>query len=115
VRDSDCYHSKANDSVTSAVTGRLAQHHRVRHLADAPRVFAGRRVSVAIKAGLRSTVLTAADPHEDDLDVHYVVMPIPLRQRLKSTVDSRAHGRRNSSCARTDSSAAGHRALSTSA
>ncbi|HVV20708.1 MAG TPA: DNA polymerase III subunit beta [Pseudonocardiaceae bacterium] len=67
---------EADESVKATVTGRLTQHYRVRYLADALKVFAGQRVSVDIKGGMKSTVLTAAEPDTDGLELHYVVMPI---------------------------------------
>jgi DNA polymerase-3 subunit beta len=67
---------EADESVKATVTGQLTQHFRARYLVDALRVFAGRRVWADIKTGLRSTVFTAAEPDEDGLELHYVVMPI---------------------------------------
>ncbi len=70
---------EADESVKATVTGQVTQHYRVGYLVDALRVFAGRRVDVDIKTGLRSTVLTGAEPDEDGLELHYVVMPILAR------------------------------------
>jgi DNA polymerase-3 subunit beta len=67
---------EAEESVKAGVTGRLTQTYRARYLVDALRTFAGRRISVDIKAGLRSTVLTATEPDPDGLVLHYVVAPI---------------------------------------
>lgn len=67
---------EADESVKATVTGQVSQHYRVRYLTDAVKVFAGRQVSIDIKTGLKSTVLTAAEPDEDGLELHYVVMPI---------------------------------------
>lgn len=67
---------EADESVKATVTGQLTQHYRVRYLTDALKVFSGRQVSVDVKTGLKSTVLTAAEPDEDGLDLNYVVMPI---------------------------------------
>jgi DNA polymerase-3 subunit beta len=67
---------EADESVKATVIGRLTQHYRVRYLTDALRAFAGRRINIELKTGLRSTVLTAAEPDPDGLDLHYVVMPI---------------------------------------
>jgi DNA polymerase-3 subunit beta len=67
---------EADESVKATVTGQVTQHYRVRYLVDALRVFAGQRIAVEIKTGLRSTVLTAAEPDRDGLVLHYVVMPI---------------------------------------
>ncbi|HYS37513.1 MAG TPA: DNA polymerase III subunit beta [Pseudonocardiaceae bacterium] len=67
---------EADESVKATVTGRLTQHYRVRYLTDALRVFAGRRINIEVKTGMHSTVLTAAEPDPDGLDLHYVVMPI---------------------------------------
>lgn len=67
---------EADESVKATVTGALTQTYRVRYLTDALRVFPGRTVRLAAKTGLRSTVLTAADPDPDGLIVTYVVMPI---------------------------------------
>jgi DNA polymerase-3 subunit beta len=67
---------EADESVKATVTGRLTQHYRVRYLVDALRVFGDRAVHLDIKAGLKSTVLTAAEPDDDGLALSYVVMPI---------------------------------------
>jgi DNA polymerase-3 subunit beta len=67
---------EADESVKAAVTGRLTQHYRVRYLTDALRAFDGRAVRLAVKTGLRSTVLTAVEPDADALELTYVVMPI---------------------------------------
>jgi DNA polymerase III subunit beta len=67
---------EADESVKATVTGQVTQHYRVRYLADALRVFAGQRIAVDIKTGMRSTVLTAVEPAEDGLVLNYVVMPI---------------------------------------
>jgi DNA polymerase III sliding clamp (beta) subunit (PCNA family) len=58
------------------VTGGLTQHYRVRYLTDALRVFAGQTVRLAVKTGLKSTVLTEVEPDVDGLALTYVVMPI---------------------------------------
>ncbi|HEY0806935.1 MAG TPA: DNA polymerase III subunit beta [Pseudonocardiaceae bacterium] len=67
---------EADEAVKATVTGQLRQTYRVRYLVDALRTFAGQRIAVDIKDGLRSTVLTSAEPDPDGLDLHYVVMPI---------------------------------------
>lgn len=67
---------EADESVKATVTGGLTQHYRVRYLTDALRVFAGQTVRLAVKTGLKSTVLTAVEPDVDGLALTYVVMPI---------------------------------------
>ncbi len=67
---------EADESVKAAVIGRLTQSYRVRYLTDALRVFAGETVRLAVKTGLRSTVLTAIEPDADAPALTYVVMPI---------------------------------------
>lgn len=63
---------EADESVKADVHGRLTQHYRTRYLIDALRAFPG-MVRIDIRAGMKSTVLTARD---DDVSLHYVVMPI---------------------------------------
>lgn len=70
---------EADESVKATTTGQVTQHYRARYLTDALKAFGGRQVAIDIKTGLKSTVLTAADPDEDALDLHYVVMPILQR------------------------------------
>jgi DNA polymerase III subunit beta len=67
---------EAEESVKGTVDGQLRQTYRVRYLVDALRTFAGQRITVEIKTGMKSTVLTAAEPDVDGLDLHYVVMPL---------------------------------------
>lgn len=74
VRSRDNERGEADESVKATVHGQLAQTYRARYLVDALRTFANRRVTIAIKTGMRSTVLRPAEP--DDVDIHYVVMPI---------------------------------------
>lgn len=63
---------EADESVKATVHGRLSQTYRARYLTDALRVFDG-PVRIDIKAGMKATTFTATD---DDLALHYVVMPI---------------------------------------
>ncbi|HEX4700771.1 MAG TPA: DNA polymerase III subunit beta [Pseudonocardiaceae bacterium] len=67
---------EADESVKATVTGQLRQAYQVRYLVDGLRTFVGQRINVDIKTGLRSTVLTAAEPDPDGLVLHYVVMPM---------------------------------------
>lgn len=76
VRGASTETGEADESVKAAVTGRLTQTYRARYLVDALRTFAGRRITVDIKAGLKSTVITATEPDPDGLVLHYVVAPI---------------------------------------
>jgi DNA polymerase-3 subunit beta len=64
---------EADEAVKATVTGRLTQTYRTRYLSDALHVFAGRRVTLELKSGMRSTVVTAG---EDTVALTYVVMPI---------------------------------------
>jgi DNA polymerase-3 subunit beta len=76
VRASGADLGEADESVKATVSGGLTQTYRVRYLTDALRVFTGETVRLAVKTGLRSTVLTAARPDADAPAITYVVMPI---------------------------------------
>jgi DNA polymerase III subunit beta len=76
VRGTSTALGEAEESVKATVTGRLSQTYRARYLVDALRVFAGQPIAIAIKAGLKSTVITATEPDPDGLVLHYVVAPI---------------------------------------
>jgi len=74
VRSSDTDRGEADESIKATVHGHLTQTYRAGYLVDALRTFANRRVTIDIKTGMRSTVLRPTEP--DDVDIHYVVMPI---------------------------------------